>query len=177
MRAVVVYESMYGNTHTVAEAIAKGLEMAGPVVVVPVGEAGRAVLEGADLVVIGGPTHAHGMTRASTRQAAVEAAGKPGSGLVLEPEAPGEGVREWMASLGEMEGNAAVFDTRVNWPAALSGRASRGIAKELRRHGFTLVAEPESFLVTKENALLPDEEERARAWGARLATADAGVGS
>jgi hypothetical protein len=71
MRAVVVYESMYGNTHLVADAIATGLATACQVDVVPVERADRQVLDGADLVVVGGPTHAHGMTRASTREAAI----------------------------------------------------------------------------------------------------------
>ena len=70
MRAVVVYESMYGNTHLVADAIGAGLRPACDVSVVPVAEAGPAVLAGADLVVVGGPTHVHGMGRASTRKAA-----------------------------------------------------------------------------------------------------------
>ena len=44
-----------------------------------------------------------------------------------------------------------------------------GIARQLRENGFVLVAEPESFLVTKDNHLLPGEEARARLWGQRLA--------
>ena len=57
---------------------------------------------------------------------------------------------------------AAVFDTKMKMPAVLSGRASRGIAKELRRHGVTLLTKPENFLVSKDNQLLPGEEDRAR---------------
>jgi len=79
MRAVVVYESMYGNTHQVAEAIGAGLRSSFEVSVVPVSEAGPAVLADADLLVVGGPTHVHGMSRTSTRKAAVEAADKPAS--------------------------------------------------------------------------------------------------
>jgi flavodoxin len=66
MRAVVVYESMYGNTHLVAGAIGAGLGTVFDVCVVPVSEASAAVLDGADLVVVGGPTHAHGMSRSLT---------------------------------------------------------------------------------------------------------------
>jgi len=51
----------------------------------------------------------------------------------------------------------------------LSGRASKGIAKHLRRLGCELVAEAESFLVTKETNLKPDEASRAQAWGRDLA--------
>ena len=68
-----------------------------------------------------------------------------------------------------MPARAAAFDTRFKAPAALTGRASKRIGRELVRHGCTLIADPESFLVTKDNHLEPDEEERARAWGAQLA--------
>jgi flavodoxin len=61
MRAVVVYESMYGNTHLVADAIGTGLETAFDVWVVPVSQADPAVLDGAALVVVGGPTYVHGI--------------------------------------------------------------------------------------------------------------------
>ncbi len=70
MRAVVVYESMYGNTHHVAEAIGSGLAEGFDVAVVPVAEAGQEMIDDADLVIVGGPTHAHGMSRESTRQEA-----------------------------------------------------------------------------------------------------------
>ena len=68
MRAVVVYESMFGNTHAIADAIGKGLEPVDNVVVVPVVEAGRERLGDADLLVVGGPTHFHGMSRTRTRK-------------------------------------------------------------------------------------------------------------
>ena len=83
MQAVVVYESMYGNTHLIADAIGAGLRTAFDVSVIPVSHASAAVLNGADLVVVGGPTHVHGMSRASTRKAAVRdlGAGVCGQGL------------------------------------------------------------------------------------------------
>ena len=169
MKAVVVYESMYGNTHRVADAIGRGLAGAGEVVVVPVSEAGPAVVGDADLVVVGGPTHAHGMSRPSTRQAAVDQA-KPDNSV--DPSASGPGVREWLDSIPPIAASAAAFDTRAGVaPPLLTGRASKGIAKQLHQHGFGQVAEPESFLVDKENSLQPGEEERAQEWGARLAAA------
>ena len=171
MRAVVVYESMYGNTHLIAEAIGAGLETAFEVSVVPVAEADAAALAGADLVVAGGPTHAHGMTRAATRKAAVEAASKPVSPLKVEPDALGPGLRDWFGSLGRYPIKAAAFDTRIHAPAALTGRASKGVARLLREHGFDVIAEPESFLVTKQDRLEPQETGRAREWGSKLAAA------
>lgn len=169
MRAVVVYESMYGNTHLIAGAIASGLETAFDVSVVPVSRASPAVLADADLVVVGGPTHAHGMSRAATRKAAVEAASKPASPLKLEPGALGPGLRDWFGSLGRYQAKAAAFDTRIHAPAALTGRASKAVARLLRAHGFGLVAEPQSFLVSKQDRLEPEETIRARNWGTKLA--------
>lgn len=171
MRAVVVYESMYGNTHLVADAIGTGLGTAFEVSVVPVSHADPAVLADAELVVVGGPTHVHGMSRASTRKAAVEAANKPASPLKVEEDALGPGLREWFGSLGHYPVKAAAFDTRVHGPAALTGRASKGVARLLRAHGFAVIAEPESFLVTKQDRLEPQETARAREWGAELAAA------
>jgi Flavodoxin len=169
MRAVVIYESMYGNTHLVAEAIAAGLRTAFEVSVVPVSQADPAVLADAGLVVVGGPTHAHTMSRPATRKAAVKAASKPVSPLKVEPDALGPGVRDWFASVGQYRVKAAAFDTRVHGPAALTGRASKGIAHLLRAHGFDVVAEPESFLVTRQDRLEPQETTRAREWGTTLA--------
>src|SRR6266702_575083 len=170
MRAVVVYESMYGNTHRIAEAIGAGLEAAFDVRVVPVSHAEPEVIADADLVVVGGPTHVHGMSRASTRKAAVEAADKPDGGLTVEPDALGPGLREWFGSLGDHPVRAAAFDTRVHGPAALTGRAAKGVSRLLRAHGFDVAAEPESFLVTKQDRLEPHETNRAREGGTTLAT-------
>ena len=168
MKAVVVYESMYGNTHVVADAIGRGLASGGEVVVVPVAKAAPALVTDADLLVVGGPTHAHGMSRPSTRQAAVDQA----KDNPIDPSASGPGVREWLATMPPVAASAAAFDTRAGVaPALLTGRASKGIAKQLHQHGFGQVAEPESFLVDKDNHLEPGEEERAEEWGARLAAA------
>jgi hypothetical protein len=169
MRAVVVYESMYGNTHLVADAIGAGLRPAFDVSVVPVAQVSPAVLADAELVVVGGPTHAHGMSRATTRKAAVEAAEKPASPLEVEPDAPGPGLRDWFGALGQYPAKAAAFDTRIHAPALLTGRASKGVTRLLRAHGFDVIAEPESFLVTKKDRLEPGETARAREWGASLA--------
>jgi len=169
MRAVIVYESMYGNTHLVADAIGAGLRTALDVSVVPVAQASPEVLADADLVVVGGPTHVHGMSRAATRKAAVEAADKPASPLQVEPDALSPGLRDWFGSLGHYQVKAAGFDTRIHGPAALTGRASKGVTRLLRAHGFDVVARPESFLVTKQDRLEPHETTRAREWGAKLA--------
>ena len=177
MRAVVIYESMYGNTHLVADAIASGLfdeaELTGvhltQLTVVPLAEATPDMLETADLVVVGGPTHVHGMSRASTRKAAVDAVHKtPAPDYGLDRDAPGTGIREWFAALPQFTGRAAAFDTRMQGVPMFTGRASKGIAHQLRKHGFTLVEPPESFLVTNHNVLVDGEEARAHTWGGQL---------
>jgi hypothetical protein len=170
MRAVVVYESMFGNTRQIAESIADGLGTGTEVQVIGVSQADRATLRGVDLLVVGGPTHARGMSRRATRRGAPDYLAKPGSDLVLEPGADaGPGVREWLPSLGDLTMKTAAFDTRIKAPPALTGRASRGIANALSRRGQTVIVPAESFLVDKKGHLLDGETERARAWGARLA--------
>jgi hypothetical protein len=169
MRTVIVYESMYGNTHAIAGAIARGLETGHEVTVVPVAGATLELLDEADLVVVGGPTHMHGMSGTRTRRAAVAEARKDGSPLTLDPHAEGPGLHDWFGSLGRMSARAAAFDTRMAGPPILTGRASKGIAALLEQHGFALLVPAESFLVTKANKLRPGEEERAEIWGRELA--------
>ena len=173
MKTVVVYESMYGNTHLIADAIADGIRGVNgdEVLVTPVERADASLLGGTDLLVVGGPTHVHGMSRERTRKAAVEAAAKEGSDLVVDPDAEGPGLRDWFDELDVEPTAAAAFDTRIDAAEALTGRASKGIAKRLRKHGYDLVVEPESFLVTKESHLVDQEETHARAWGTGLARA------
>lgn len=170
MHAIVVYESMYGNTRHVAEAVARGLGAFDDVKVVPVSAAAAVDPGDYSLVVVGGPTHVHGMSRESTRHGAEAAAESSAGHLVMESDAASEGVREWLQRLSGMPGRAAAFDTRFDGVPLLTGRASKGIDRHLRRAGFTMIAPPESFLVTgKDTILLPGEENRAQTWGENLA--------
>jgi hypothetical protein len=168
VKSLVVYESMYGNTHHIATAIAEGLSEAGEASVLPVDEVKPASLEGVDLLVVGAPTHAHGLSRPSTRRAAADAVEDPAKGLTLDPDAGGPGIREWFQSVGDISCRSAAFDTRIDMPSVLTGRASRGIAKQLRQHGAELVSRPESFLVDRTNHLVVGEDDRAVRWGAAL---------
>jgi hypothetical protein len=169
MKAYVIYESMFGSTHAVARAIASGLAETMEVHTLRVTDADHEVLAEADLVVVGGPTHAHGRSHASTRKGARDYL-KEGSGLALEPGADeGPGVRDLAPALAGLQARGAAFDTRVAISPLLSGRASKGIARELEQAGLEVVAEPESFLVDKGSHLLAGELERATEWGRLLA--------
>jgi hypothetical protein len=166
MNAIVIYESVYGNTRDVANAIATGL---GGATVVSVADAGT-VAPGSDLIVVGGPTHIHGMTTSRSRHAAVD-------GTHTEVErgvSDGPGVREWLHELGRLDGvRAAAFDTRAKGRKLLTGAASNGIARRLRDHGCDVI-DTASFIVTGTEGPLQDGElERAQAWGARLVGAAA----
>lgn len=168
MSALVIYESVYGNTRAVAEAIGEGL---GDARVLPVHEAPADVGEH-ELVVVGGPTHIHGMATRRSRQAAVDALREDGSEHQIEPGATSEeGLRAWLRDLPEgSEVKAAAFDTRLDRSPLLTGAASRGIAKRLRHRGYDVV-ECESFLVEEsEGPLAEGELERAREWGGQLAS-------
>jgi hypothetical protein len=160
MRALVVYESMFGNTQAIANAIADGLSDRMHVEVLEVGTAAPATIGGdVALLVVGGPTHAFGMSRPQTRQ---DAAGQAPAGLVSR----GSGLREWLATLQAPAGiAAATFDTRIRKPR-LPGSAARAAEKRLRRLGFRIVAPVASFHV--EGTLGPlqeGEQQRARLWG------------
>ncbi|HET6866640.1 MAG TPA: flavodoxin domain-containing protein [Solirubrobacteraceae bacterium] len=168
MNAIVVYESVYGNTREVAEAIAEGV---GDARVFPVHEAANDV-RGYELVVVGGPTHMHGMASSSSRHAAVEALHEDGNAHRVEPGATEEpGLRAWLRDLAEgPEVRAATFDTRLDRSPWLTGAASRGIAKRLRHRRYEVV-DSESFLVEESEGPLADGEvDRAREWGRKLAS-------
>jgi hypothetical protein len=166
VNALVVYESIYGNTRQVAEAVAEGL---GGADVVAVRDADASV-GNIELVVVGGPTHMHGLATSSSRRMAVEGAKEDGHAAVESGAADEPGLRRWLRDLPEGDGApAAVFDTRVDRPPVLTGMAARGIARRLRRRGYELVGS-ESFLVEDaEGPLEKGEPDRARAWGAGLA--------
>jgi hypothetical protein len=138
--------------------------------VIPLAEARRERFGDADLLVVGGPTHFHGMSRPRSRKWAAAIAHKPSNDLVLDRHADGPGVRDWLATLGHGHGHTkvAAFDTRYTGLASLTGRASKAISRKLRKHGFEVVAKPESFLVDSKHHLELGEEARAQEWGKRL---------
>ena len=170
MKAVIVFESMFGNTRQVARAIADGISEFGEAQVVCVVDGPPRPDDEIDLLVVGGPTHAWSMSRPSTRKSAPSYADKPGQDLTLEPgAATGPGVREWLAQLPRRGVDAAAFDTRLDKPPMITGRASKAIGRALTKRGARLVARPQSFLVDNKNHLLPHELDRARDWGREVA--------
>lgn len=171
MRAVVGYESMFGNTRLIAEAIAAGLAQTYEVTTVPAARLEHELQAGADLLVLGGPTHGWNMSRPSTRATARKQAGESKGTLFLEPGAEGPGLREWFAATHAEPTAAAAFATRVNAPWIISGSAAPRIAKQLRRRGWRLVARPASFRVSGYDTITDGELDRAREWGYGLAAA------
>jgi hypothetical protein len=168
MRALVVYESIFGNTEQIAQAIGAGLrEALGTVEVIEAGSA-PGQLEGVDLLVVGGPTHAWGMSRVSSRKSAADQAHQHGK----EPVSAGPGIRDWLKARGRAPWAmpAAAFDTamtRTGWFPV--GSAARGASALLQRMGYRVVAEPEQFFVTgTEGPLEEGELERAKRWGQQL---------
>ena len=163
MRAVVVFESMFGNTKAVAEAVAEGVSEQMPVTVVEVGDAPKSIGANVDLVVVGAPTHAFGLSRAQTR---ADAARQASHGLVSK----GIGLREWLSTArAESPGIvAAAFDTRIRH---VPGSAARAARRRLRDLGYRADVPAESFFVAGTPGPLADGElARARKWGNELAT-------
>ena len=154
--ALVIVESHFGNTRTIARAVAAGLADAG--VRASVLDADRAGAPPADLdlLVLGVPTHNRGLPTAGSRAAARRqgATAAVGDG----------GVREWLATASiPARTRVAVFDTVTarNW---LSGSAARAVAKMLRRAGRDEPAVRSFVVKTSRGPLADGEEAAARAW-------------
>ncbi len=161
----VVYESMFGNTEDVARAIAEALGDQARVTLGEVGTTDVRSVDGVDLLVVGGPTHMHGMSTTTSRKAAADNAEEP-------VVSSGEGLRTWLLHLPKTKkAPAAAFDTRLANSPWLTGSAAKKYARRLRRRGYRLVVRPESFLVAdSEGPLVEGELERARGWATALMT-------
>jgi hypothetical protein len=162
MRAVVVVESMFGNTRQVAKAIAEGLQDAADVEVLDIGVAPETFGPDVRLIVVGGPTHMFGMSRPDSRATALKESGAGSRSADV-------GLREWIERLGPLGPGVgtATFDTRLRSRWAGSAAATAG--KRLRRRGLKTLSPAHSFEVTgKGGPLKAGELDRARAWGAEL---------
>jgi ribosomal protein L18E len=168
MRVTVVYESIFGNTHRIATAIQRGAAQHAAVTLSSVSD--RSIpLTDADVIVIGGPTHAFGMSTPATRGEAVSWTTKPERRVRLDAGAPALGVREWLEAHPVLPPRFATFDTRSASVRNLPGSAARRIDRRLRSRGLERVTPPMSFYVSSDNALLEGEEDRAYEWGAWVA--------
>lgn len=150
MKALVVYDSKFGNTEQLARAIAETLAAGEPAAVVPVpaSTARARDLVGIDLLAVGGPTQGHGLS--------------PALKAFLE-SLPSEAVRDLPT---------VTFDTRLAWPRFLSGSAATASAKRLTQQGARLLRPPESFLVTgSEGPLAEGELARATTWATEVRAA------
>jgi flavodoxin len=163
MNIAVVYESLFGNTKEIAEAIAAGLQDGSEVTL-------HSTLEEidtspADFVIVGGPTHAHGMSRAASRKVDENGpAPLPGADTGL-------GLREVIKAMPTGDGKpVATFDTRFDKASWLTGSAAAVAGKKLTKQGYRMITEPESFMIEGgEGPLKPGEVDRARMWGKQLA--------
>ncbi len=162
MRALVVYESLWGNTEQVARSIASGLRQHLDVSVLDVAEAPADIPDDVDLTVVGGPTHAFGLSRPQTRQSAFTQGATQGNQAI--------GVREWLGGLhaDAHSGQIATFDT-VEKVRRLPGSAAKKAARLVHREGFESATEPESFYVSDTSGpLVEGELDRALDWGVQL---------
>ncbi len=162
MNAIVVYESLWGNTAEVARAVAEGL---GPGArALRVDEVRAADAAGADLIVAGAPVFGFKLSSPQMRDGIRKS---PGKGPAPDLSCPL--LRTWLEELAPGSGRGAAFDTRVRGPF---GKGAPEIARLLEAAGYAPLAEPEGFVVKgRHGPLKRGEAERARAWGAELALA------
>lgn len=163
MKAVVVYESLWGNTAAVAAAVAAGL--GGGAQALSTAEATGEALDGVDLLVAGAPVLGFKLPTEQMRDSVRRNPGKAPS----PPDLSHPSMRAWLEALPAGHGRSAAFDTQVRGPF---GKAAPAIAEALEQAGHRRLAEPAGFVVAgKFGPLREGELERARAWGAELAAA------
>jgi flavodoxin I len=155
MKALVIYDSIFGNTEKIAQAIAPALGGADDVGMVKIGEAKLEQLAGLKLLVVGSPTRGFRPTPALT------------AFLVSIPP----------NSLAGMK--TAAFDTSLSvgdikspilrWLAKWAGYAAKPINEQLIKKGGSQAATPEGFAVAGTEGPLKDGElERAAAWAMQI---------
>ncbi len=164
MKTVIFYESIYGNTFQVANEMAKILRRVGEVTLVATERANADSAQGANLVIVGGPSTVHDVARSPRRPAPLEARGT-GPTLTLERDAESPGISDWFDVVEHVRGvAAAAFDTRLDISQASTERASTLISRRLCDNGFFEVARPRSFLVDEENRLIAGQLSHATRW-------------
>ena len=159
MKAVVVYESLWGNTAAIAHAIAEGI---GPdAVALATDEATGSAIQGSDLIVAGAPLLGFNLPTDTIR------ASIGNDRSVPTPDLAHPSMRSWLESVPAGTGRCCGFETRIWWSP---GSAAKKISEGLRKKGYTAAGKDEKFIVTGKYGPLKDGEiERARQWGAQLA--------
>jgi len=141
MKALIVYDSVYGNTEKIARAVAEAITPSAEVKVLQAGEANPSELESTDLLIVGSPTHAG------------------------RPTPP---IQEFLNKVPKLSQgiNVAAFDTRSQTKLVrVFGYAAGRIANNLKKKGGNLIASPEGFFVTSTKGPLKEGElERAAGW-------------
>jgi hypothetical protein len=163
MQAIVVYESLWGNTAAIARAIAGGI---GPETrALSTAEASGTAIADADLIVAGAPVLAFALPSDKMRASLGADPGK----APTPPDLSHPSMRSWLDALPEGHGRSAAFETRIWWSP---GGATAAIVHALERAGYRPVAKPRRFIVKGAYGPLRNGElERARLWGAALAQA------
>ena len=163
MKAIVVYESHWGNTAAIARAIAEGIGLEARAM--STAEATREVIAGADLIVAGAPLLGFSLPTESMLQGLAGNAGRDPT----PPDLSRPSMRAWLDALPQGSGRAAAFETRIWWSP---GSAAKAILKRLEALGYRPVAKAQRFIVQgKYGPLRAGELQRAKAWGAELAQA------
>jgi menaquinone-dependent protoporphyrinogen IX oxidase len=160
MKAIVVYESHWGNTAAVARAIAEGI---GPEArALSTAEATGEVIAGADLIVAGAPLLGFNLpTEMMLKGMAANASKDP-----TPPDLSHPSMRAWIEALPKGNARAAAFETRIWWSP---GSAAKAILGKLEALGYRPIAKPQRFIVQgKYGPLRQGELEKAKAWGAEL---------
>ena len=160
MKAVVVYESHWGNTAAAARAIAEGLGSGAQAL--STAEANSAAIAGADLIVAGSPLLGFSLpTEAMLKGIAANAGKDP-----TPPDLSHPSMHAWLEALPQGSGRAAAFETRIWWSP---GSAAKAILNRLERAGYRPAAKAQRFIVQgKYGPLRAGELERAKVWGAAL---------
>ncbi|PKQ19677.1 MAG: hypothetical protein CVT66_08670 [Actinobacteria bacterium HGW-Actinobacteria-6] len=158
MKAVVVYESLWGNTAAIAHAIAEGL---GPdTKALSTAEAIGEEIKGVDLFVAGAPLLGFSLPTEGMRKS-IDSNPREKKPTLSVPT-----MRSWLADLPKGTGRGASFETRIWWSP---GSAANAIARMLNDAGYSTPPKGEKFLVTgRYGPLKVGEIERAKEWGAML---------
>jgi flavodoxin len=158
MKTLIIYDSAYGNTEQIAQAIGVVLGSQAEVETILVSKAKPEQLAGLDLLIVGAPTQRFRTTEAMT-------------GFLKSIPADGlKGVRvaafDTRLSLNDIESSAFRFIIKTG------GFAAKYIADRLKKCGGDLILPPEGFLVKDmEGPLLDGELERAADWAKRILAA------